>query len=136
MRMVVAAVIALCSFLCPQTNIAVAEEAPAWLPGEYVGTVHPPSGALTMFFQIKGGTVEAAGGLAIDIHFHTDRNTPDWTPVRLTEAKLVSPERATIAFTSTNGTKYNLVAKPDGSLSGTAQLVTGQIGNYTFTKRN
>ena len=136
MRIVFAAVIALCSFLFPQTNIAVAQEAPAWLPGEYVATIRrgvPGGGTITSFVQIKSGTVGADGRLALDLQMRSDR-APEWKPVQSYEAKLVSPERADIAFTTPRGdAKFDLVARPDGSLSGTATSATAS-GPVSFTK--
>jgi len=135
MRIVFAAVTALCSFLFPPTNIAVAEQAPAWLAGEYVAVLRPPTGPVTAFIQIKNGTIEADGRLTLDIQIRNDRNVPDWTPVQSYEAKLVSPERANIAFTTQRGTKFNLVAKPDGTLSGTVSPSPTLSETTTFTKR-
>ena len=134
MRMVLAAVIALCAYLLPQTNIAVAQEAPAWLPGEYVATLRPPnSGPVTFFIQIKGGAVDADGRLTLDLMTRSDR-APDWAPVQSYEAKLVSPERANIAFTAQRGAKFNLIAAP-GSLSGRVSPSPTAAENATFTKR-
>jgi hypothetical protein len=138
MRMVFAAVIALCSFLHPQTNIAVAQEAPAWLPGEYqaTATLMSPNGPVTFFVQIKSVTVEADGRLALDIQARTDRDVRDWTPVRSYEAKLASPERVNIAFTTQRGSKFDLVAGPDGSLSGTVvPSSVARLEPFEFKKR-
>ena len=80
MRIIFAAVIALCSFLYPQTNIAVAQQAPAWLAGEYVATLRPPNSppvTTFIFIQIKNGTIGADGRLALDIQIRSDRNVPN-----------------------------------------------------------
>lgn len=132
MRVVFATIIALCSFLYPQANVAVAQEAPAWLTGEYVATIRLPNGTITTFIQIKSGTIGADGQLALDLQYRNDRNLPNWTPVQY-EAKLVSPERVDIAFTTPRGSKFDLVAKPDGSLSGTAANAA-RSGDVRFTK--
>jgi hypothetical protein len=135
MRIVFAAVIALCSFLYSQMNIAVAQEAPAWLQGEYVAELHPPNRApVTFYIQIKKGTNGADGRLTLDIQTRTE-SRPDWTPVQSYEAKLVSPERANIAFTTQGGSRFDLIAAPDGSLSGTASPSPNVVGHYKFTKR-
>ena len=134
MRIVFAAAIALYSFLGPQTNIAAAQQAPAWLAGEYVAVLRPPTGPVTAFIQIKSRTIGADGRLTLDIQFRNDRNVPDWTPVQSYDAKLVSPERANIAFTTQRGSKFNLIARPDGSLSGTAAPNATLSETVTFTK--
>jgi len=134
MRIIFAAVIALCSFLYPQMNIAMAGEAPPWLAGEYAARLNLPSGVMNFFAQIGSGTVEADGRLTLDIQTRNDRNRPDWTPVQSYEAKLISPERANIAFVTKNGARFDLVARPDGSLSGTAVNAVAS-GSVRFTKR-
>ena len=135
MRIVFAAVIALCSYLLAQTNIAMAQQAPAWLAGEYAAVLKPPTGPVTAFIQIKSGTLGADGRLTLGIQIRNDRDVLDWTPVQSYEAKLVSPERANIAFTTQRGTKFNLVAKPDGTLSGTVSPSPTLSETTTFTKR-
>ena len=133
MRQVFAAVIALCALLVPHANVAVAQDAPAWLAGEYVVKLNLPNGVMTFFTRIKNGTVGADGRLALDIQIRNDRNVPDWTPVQSYDAKLVSPERADIAFTTRNGSRFDLVARPDGTLSGTAVNAVAS-GGVRFTK--
>jgi hypothetical protein len=135
MRIIIAAVIALYAFTNPQTNIAVAQQAPAWIAGEYAALLKPPGGPVNTFIQIKNGTIEADGRLSLDIQIRTDRNNSDWTPAQSYEAKLVSPERATIAFTTQRGSKFNLIAKPDDTLSGSISPGPGLSENATFTKR-
>jgi len=127
MRAVLVPIITVCSFLYLQLGIAGAEDAPAWIVGEYAGTASPPKiGNINIQIQIKDVSLT-------EVLYRNDRNLRDWTKVRA-EAKSVSPDRVKLSIVLPTGTSYDLVAKPDGSMEGT---LYGTLGSESirFTKK-
>jgi len=125
--------LALFSLCCAQIGVAAAADAPAWLVGEYKGSATNRNGLTNIFVQIKSATIGPDGRLVLDMMYRNDRNIPDWAAIR-SEASLVSAEDVRIMFESPASSRFQLDARPDGSMSGSVVDRFGAGGAIRFTK--
>ena len=138
MRAVIAAVIAACAF--GYSEVASAEEAPAWLVGEYTGQVNSKLvGTITDVIQIKSVTTGADGRLIVDAVYRSDRDPGGWRPTQ-TQATVVAPDLVKLVVVvpppANPGGRFNLDAKSDGSLTGMVNNTTGPTGASIRFKKN
>jgi hypothetical protein len=138
MRAIFAAAIAICC--CSSLDTAVAQDAPTWLVGEYSGQINSRLvGAMTDFLQIKSVKPGPDGRLAVDVAFRNDRGGGEWGPAQ-GEATVVAPDRVKLVVVVTtppkSAGKFDLEAKPDGTLTGILTSATGPGGaSIRFEKK-
>ena len=125
--------VALALLCCAEIGVAAAADAPAWLVGEYKGSATNRNGLTNIFVQIKSATIGPDGRLVLDMVYRNDRNIPDWVAIQ-PEVGVVSAEDVRITFESPARSRFQLDARPDGSMAGSVVDRSGAGGAIRFTK--